>query len=359
MIHSLNISGFKSIAHQEIEFSNLTLLAGLNNSGKSSVIQSLRMYSAAHSGNSPLLGGHGSISDLKSDFVKVSDNIIFTLKFQNSSESSLELSNHEVLTHPIQCPVFFYVGADRLGPQPFLPLNVALDSRPKVGDRGEYVIDFVKKLEENGYLIPDAMLHPESEGKTFEFALQGWLSEISPGVKFTFSTNKKADISHAEIDNYRPANVGFGLSYTLPIIAATLGATAKAPNSNNLEDWLVEWEELKSENGVLLVLENPEAHLHPQGQTAMGILLAYAASCGVQIVVETHSEHVMDGIRIAVKDGILESNSVKFHYLSKTKEGLTKLETPVIDADGKLNFWPDGFFDQTLKNRSKLAKRNR
>src|SRR5690606_40491371 len=102
-------------------------------------------------------------------------------------------------------------------------------------------------------------------------------------------------------------------------------------NSNNLEDWLVEWEELKSENGVLLVLENPEAHLHPQGQTAMGILLAYAASCGVQIVVETHSEHVMDGIRIAVKDGILESNSVKFHYLSKTKEGLTKLETPVID----------------------------
>ncbi|ARN30753.1 TPA: DUF3696 domain-containing protein [Acinetobacter baumannii] len=91
----------------------------------------------------------------------------------------------------------------------------------------------------------------------------------------------------------------------------------------------------------------------------MGILLAYAASCGVQVIVETHSEHVMDGIRIAVKDQILNNNKVKFHYLSKTNEGLTKLETPTMDEEGKINFWPDGFFDQTLKNRSKLAKRSR
>lgn len=49
----------------------------------------------------------------------------------------------------------------------------------------------------------------------------------------------------------------------------------------------------------------------------MGILLAYAASCGVQVIVETHSEHVMDGIRIAVKDQILNNNKVKFHYLSR------------------------------------------
>ncbi|MGZ7881858.1 AAA family ATPase [Acinetobacter soli] len=359
MISSFTITGFKSIANQEIEFSSLTLLAGLNNSGKSSVIQSLRMYSAANNGDSALLGGHGSISDLRSDFVNVNENIIFKMKFQNSLESFLELNNHEILTKPITCPVFFYVGADRLGPQPFLPLNVALNSRPKVGDRGEFVIDFVKKLEESGYLIPDKMLHPASEGKTFEFALQGWLTEISPGVKFTFSTNRKADISHAEIDNYRPANVGFGLSYTLPIIAATLGATAKAPNTSNLEEWLLDWEQHKNTNGVLLVLENPEAHLHPQGQTAMGRLLAYAASCGVQIVVETHSEHVMDGIRIAVKDGLLKSDNVKFHYLSKSKGGQTIVQTPVLDSDGKLDFWPDGFFDQTLKNRSKLAKRSR
>lgn len=358
MIKQLEIKGYKSIVNQKIDFSNLTLLAGLNNSGKSSIIQSLRMYSAAYNGSSPLLGGHGNISDLRSDFVNANDSIDIKLSFEENIIRSLCLGDHEILESPIKCPEFFYVGADRLGPQPFLPLNVALDAKPKVGDRGEYVFDFIKKLEESGYLLPEQMIHSLAQGKTFEFVLQGWLNEISPGVQFSFSTNRKADISHAEIDNFRPANVGFGLSYTLPIIAATLGATALAP-SYLLDDWLVQWEKHKKENGVLLVLENPEAHLHPQGQTAMGILLAYAASCGVQVIVETHSEHVMDGIRIAVKDQILNNNKVKFHYLSKTNEGLTKLETPTMDEEGKINFWPDGFFDQTLKNRSKLAKRSR
>lgn len=358
MIKKLEIKGFKSIVNQEIDFSNLTLLTGLNNSGKSSIIQSLRMYCAVYNGSSPLLGGHGTVSDLRSDFVNANESISINLKFRKDNiESSLILADHEILEKPSICPEFFYVGADRLGPQSFLPLNVALDAKPKVGDRGEYVFDFIKKLEEYGYLLPENMLHPLAQGKTFEFVLQGWLNEISPGVQFSFATNKKADISHAEIDNYRPANVGFGLSYTLPIIAATLGATAIPPNYGLRDDWLTLWETHKTQNGILLVLENPEAHLHPQGQTAMGTLIAHAAASGIQIVVETHSEHVMDGIRIAVKDKKISNQFVKFHYLSKSPEGLTQVETPALDEDGKLNFWPEGFFDQTLKNRSRLAKR--
>lgn len=353
----MHIKGFKSFVDEQIEFANLTLLAGLNNSGKSSIIQALRMYSAVFNRISPLLSGHGEVSDLRSDFVSSNDNISVSLSFDDKPQGVMVLSDHDVVC-PSSGPEFFYVGADRLGPQSFLPLNLSLDARPKVGDRGEFVFDFVKRLEEYGYLLPDQLVHPTAQGKTFEYVLQGWLTEIAPGVKFSFSTNKRADISHAEIDSYRPANVGFGLSYTLPIIAATLGAAAMAPTLAEQDEWVAQWENLKATNGVLLVLENPEAHLHPQGQTAMGKMIALAASCGVQIVVETHSEHVMDGIRIAVKQGLINSDAVKFHYLSKGKNGLTKVDTPKLDDDGKLEFWPNGFFDQTLKNRSILAKRN-
>ena len=353
----MHIKGFKSFVDEQIEFANLTLLAGLNNSGKSSVIQALRMYSAAFNHVSPLLSGHGEVSDLRSNFVSPRDDISVSLSFDANQSGIMVLSDQKV-DDPSIGPEFFYVGADRLGPQSFLPLNLSLDARPKVGDRGEFVFDFVQRLEEYGYLLPDQLVHSTAQGKTFEYVLQGWLNEIAPGVKFSFSTNKKADISHAEIDSYRPANVGFGLSYTLPIIAATLGAAAKAPTLAEQDEWVTQWESLKAERGVLLVLENPEAHLHPQGQTAMGKMIALAASCGVQIVVETHSEHVMDGIRIAVKQGLVRSETVKFHYLSKGKNGLTKVDTPKLDDDGKLEFWPDGFFDQTLKNRSILAKRN-
>ncbi|WP_288491122.1 DUF3696 domain-containing protein [uncultured Acinetobacter sp.] len=358
MIKSLKISGYKSIVNLEIIFGSLTLLAGLNNSGKSSVIQALRMYSAAYNGKSPLLEGHGDVAELRSDFVNLSDDICVTANFSDQSTENMRLSTNSIY-RPSICPEFFYVGADRLGPQPYLPINISLDSKLRVGDRGEFVFDFVKKLEDYGYLLPDQLVHPSSEGKTFEYVLQGWLSEIAPGVNFSFTTNKKADISQAEINNYRPANVGFGLSYTLPIIAATLGAAAKVPTFTTQDEWLNNWETLKSQHGVLVVLENPEAHLHPQGQTAMGKLIAIAASCGVQIVVETHSEHVMDGIRIAVKSELIKSELVKFHYLSKNKDGVTQIDTPNLDDDGKVDFWPEGFFDQTLKNRSILAKRKR
>ena len=104
------------------------------------------------------------------------------------------------------------------------------------------------------------------------------------------------------------------------------------------------------------MIENPEAHLHPQGQTALGRLLAVGASCGLQLLVETHSDHLMDGIRIAVRDGELNAQDAQFHFFARSTDGETEVETPKLAADGKLNFWPKGFFDQTLRNRARLAR---
>lgn len=100
------IKGFKSFVNGHIKFSNLTLLTGLNNSGKSSVIQALRMYCSAFSGASPLLNGHGEVSDLRSDFVNANDDISVSLNFTDNKQGTMVLSNHEVI-NPLVGPEFF------------------------------------------------------------------------------------------------------------------------------------------------------------------------------------------------------------------------------------------------------------
>ncbi|MEZ8349263.1 AAA family ATPase [Vibrio splendidus] len=353
MIKNVHIKGFKSYRDKSIPLANLTLLSGLNNSGKSSVIQSLRMFAAQHAGKSPLLTGHGDLDDIRSDFVGPNEDITVSLTFNDSKISSMILKSVESLSvTPALCPIFSYIGADRLGPQINLPINFSNKSHPTVGEKGEYTFDYIEQLTTSMHAVPEKLSHPTSKSKMFEYELRGWITEIAPGVEFKCSSNKKSSVSHAEIDTYKPTNVGFGLSYTLPIIAATLGASSEpttvenSPQSSSRED-------------ILLAIENPEAHLHPQGQTAMGRMLALAAACGIQIIVETHSEHVMDGVRIAVKEGLLNHSDVIFHYFEKDASGLTEVKTPNLDENGKLDFWPTGFFDQTLKNRSVLAKRSR
>ncbi|WP_338044553.1 AAA family ATPase [Nostoc edaphicum] len=116
---------------------------------------------------------------------------------------------------------------------------------------------------------------------------------------------------------------------------------------------------LASEPDTLILVENPEAHLHPRGQTKMGELLALAASCGVQVVIETHSDHVLNGIRLAVHSGKLEPEDVQLHYFQRQeKQGqiFTEVVSPRIDRNGRIDRWPDGFFDEWEKNLITLLK---
>ena len=90
-----------------------------------------------------------------------------------------------------------------------------------------------------------------------------------------FSFDRPGDVPSR---SYRATNVGFGLSYTLPVIVALLAPA-----------------------GALCLIENPESHLHPKGQTKLAELAVRASRAGVQVFVETHSDHFMDGVRIAVR----------------------------------------------------------
>jgi CRISPR-associated Cas5-like protein len=131
----------------------------------------------------------------------------------------------------------------------------------------------------------------------------------------------------------RPANIGYGLTYSFPIIVALLTAR---------EDQIV-------------VVDSPEAHLHPFAQSQMGMLLGHFAAAGVQIIVETHSDHLLNGVRLAVKKAIVRNSDVRIHFFTGAGPTGHGVLTPGLDAEGRIDQWPEGFFDQFEKDLSHLA----
>lgn len=100
--------------------------------------------------------------------------------------------------------------------------------------------------------------------------------------------------------------------------------------------------------GDLILLENPEAHIHPAGQRMLGELIAAAGAGGAQIIVETHSDHVINGIRLAVKNGKIAKEQTRiFFFYKDIQEGYEhKMACPEMDEDGRIDIWPEGFLDE-------------
>ncbi len=201
----------------------------------------------------------------------------------------------------------------------------------QLGSKGEYTAHFLYLYQDDE--IPNNKLnHPSANSLTLGDQVEAWMGEISPGTRIKVTPNYGIDVislqfSYGLSNDYRSTNIGFGVTYTLPIIVAVLA----------------------SEPGTLILLENPEAHLHPKGQAKIGELLALAASCGVQIIVETHSDHVLNGIRLAVHDGKIEPEDVQLHYFKRQEKErimVSEVISPNINRNGRIDQWPDGFFDE-------------
>jgi predicted ATPase len=344
VIDRLSLENFKSFKKQEFRLKPLTLMAGVNSSGKSSIIQAIRLLSARNSGFS-ILEGHGGYTELRSTYADANQEIKIGVAFPGEEFEYWQTADggrrfipqpadRASLLHHAQ-----YISADRLGPQVFFRLPQARGGQT-VGERGENIILYCIWHKDN--LVDEIRRHPFSTGESFEYTIEAWMSVISPGTRLEFIYDRQIDTGSLRIGqkgdltiSQRPTNVGFGLSYTLPVVASLLGA----------------------ERGDLLLIENPEAHLHPIGQTKMGELLARTAQCGVQIIVETHSDHLIDGARIAVRDKVLSpENSIVLFCSKSASTHLSQVEELSFLDNGELDNWPEGFCDQSLKNLSKLAQ---
>ncbi|MGL4209218.1 MAG: AAA family ATPase [Candidatus Adiutrix sp.] len=338
MIKKLTLTSFKCFSSLEMLLAPITLLVGLNNSGKSSILQAIQICK-----HHKVLEGLGTDKDLKH---RNSDSYP---KINIEFEKNYFAKNHKDMSISIKFPVSVgkpsklfdrvdYISADRFGPRVTLPFK---NDCCHVGEFGENVYSSLSNYRSEGG-VPSILRHesvPETSG-VFE-QVRAWLNIISPGIKFNFAIFEQADMSSGLFAESRATNVGFGLSYTLPIIVSPIISASRIATMKK--------------GSVTLLIENPEAHLHPRGQTQLGYFLALASQCGVQTIVETHSEHILNGIRLAVKDKKVPDNDAIFYFFQKNAaEGISEATPIFIDKDGMLDSWPDGFFDEAEKTLMRL-----
>ena len=104
----------------------------------------------------------------------------------------------------------------------------------------------------------------------------------------------------------------------------------------------------------LVYLEQPELHLHPRAQVALAQVLADAAKRGVRVVIETHSSLLLLGVQTLVAEGDLSPELVKLHWFSRNKDGITEVNSVDLDEAGTYGDWPVDFDDVSLNVQSRF-----
>ena len=370
MLERLQLENFKVSRDINVRLRPLTVLAGLNSSGKSTLLQAIGVLRQSYDTNGRTRGLSlagdllqlGQYRDVLTEGT-TGDAVTITIDedgtsnqwvFRGAPDANQLSFDHEPQSPPqfVKSPHFQFLQADRIVPRTLYP-QAPQRARDTgfLGPRGEYTVDFLglagkqpvpmaRSFPQTGFGLTESLLQKIAPTDGLLDQVAGWLQQLSPGARL-FSTllpgtdevllqfNYVGQVRETRSNFYRPTNVGFGLTYSLPIIVSCLAAP----------------------QGALLLLENPEAHLHPRGQAALGELVARCANDGVQIILETHSDHLLNGIRLAVKRGHLKPRDVVMHFFSRSIEtGQTSVQSPSILENGRLSNWPDGFFDQWDKD---------
>jgi predicted ATPase len=250
---------------------------------------------------------------------------------------------------------FQYLNAQRIEPK---SINITSYSNVvdanNIGKYGQYTAHYIE-LRANDPVVFENVLHKDSitidsfTGKTIVNntlinQINLWLGEISPGVSVV-TTKISSDYvlleyefkqpTYGNTNRYKPENVGFGISYALHVVTAILTARP----------------------GQLIIIENPESHIHPRGQAEMGKLIALLAQNEVQIIVETHSDHILNGIRVGVKEQKLDKNRAIIFYFEKVVEATeqySKITNIKLDENGELSEYPAGLLDEWSNQLLKL-----
>lgn len=367
MITSLHLRSFKCFETLSLPLRPLTVLSGHNSGGKSSVIQAMALLSQTFResewGNLLLLNGPdislGSAADvlnqtnggreLQIGFSTAGQSVTWT--FRPSDRRALSLTTDVVLIDGVtrnlptdlrwllpreaaeQSDVvnalrrIKWITAERVGPRELLPL-LDPDHHSAVGVRGELAAGLLHWRDADAVL--DALC-VDGEIKTLFHQVRAWMRRFFPGSDIRLLPVEGANAitlqmrSDVRADFQRPQNLGFGLSQLLPVLVAVLSART----------------------GDILLIENPEVHLHPRAQQDIGFLLSQVAAAGIQVVVETHSDHVLNGVRLATRRARISCEDVAVHFFSRDPDDGSLTQTsPAIDADGRFSEWPTGFFDQ-------------
>lgn len=350
---NITIKGFKCFADSTFELNKITLLTGANASGKSSIVQALLLLKDAADGDGTLsllslddqryafdFGSADSLinNELKTDEVTIalSDDIVmgFSGGEQEQSRKLLVGVNHLDRLKAVFVNGLTYFTAERQGPRYEYDRKAANDDG--CGCRGENTGN-VMADKWNARVDGKRLLVETGTKEFFNIALDDWVGYIFPGVTVRVQPRGTQSYQILIRESYHniqtdSTNIGFGISYALPILVGALLA--------NDESWLV--------------VENPEAHIHAKAQSNMGYFLGIMAASGLQVVVETHSEHIVNGIRrAAIISGRLKPEEVNIYFF----KGKSESELITVDEYGNLSDFPVDFFDQSRQDMLEIINK--
>ena len=364
MLTEITLDRFKCFNHFYMPLKPLTLIAGVNGAGKSSVIQALLMLVQSCRDKDYDWKEHvvinGDLTDLdNARFLMYNsadaDKGTVDVTVENDDEKQISFAITPKQTDrvapcvtegnldeakekwPLFADSFVYLYADRERPRGKYEANTSrMDSR--LGDISANNAAFLLAREINAKksIAIEGLKRPEAKDASVLRNVSVWISYImGEAVEVTAKETEKDKEARFEytITNkdgegqvLSPLNMPFGHSYILPIVLAVL----TAPKDS------------------LIMIENPESHLHPSAQTRMGEFLSRAANEGIQVIIETHSDHLMNGIRIACRNKIITPDKIEMDLIGRgTADTKEHIRFPVmLREDGTVERWVPGFFDE-------------
>ena len=199
-----------------------------------------------------------------------------------------------------------------------------------VGPRGERTIEAILAATAKG---ETRNLGPRKWHKPFQGMIAHWLREIGLIHEFKVTEIAKgSNLYRARVKKDRASpeamltDVGFGVSQVLPALVLLYYVP----------------------EGSTVLMEQPEIHLHPFVQSGLAdVILAVARTRNVQVIVESHSEHLLRRFQRRVAEGEMAAEDVKLYFTSMAK-GFAELSHLEISESGRIRNWPNNFFGDEL-----------
>lgn len=330
MIKNLILQGFKNIVNENFTMKPITVFTGLNSTGKSSVLQSILLLNKelTLNGIRYLNNISSSFQSLRNIYINAKEILIACETDRGLVTYNLMPDDKSITPNPYEniIPEFekdlFYLSANRTGVE-----NDATMSNDLVcGMDGRFLYGSYER--EKSRPLNDSLVKYR-ESSTLASQVNYWLTHILC-IDVQLTTEKRSEdkveikFKNDGIPNLSPSQLGTGVSYLAKILILCLRAKA----------------------GDVIMIENPEIHLHPAAQSKLGEFFAFIASAKIQLILETHCEHLLNRLRYEVYNRSLINDDIIIYYKGNISEPFQPI---YILPNGKYNIaFPSGFFDATL-----------
>ena len=404
-ITKIAVSGFKSLVSEcAIEIRPLTILAGTNSSGKSSIMQPLLMLKqtleATYDPGPLLIEGpnvqfteaeqflstlsHGKGTDRFQIGIDVEElDLSYSVKTTfGKSQNQIDLIEMTVNQSipPEQFTIYPEMSIEEVKsivPPPSLSEDADIVRRSGCflrleSQHGFFVFNVVDGLAAHvlsTIYLPGSCGNPEraykrsSTGPQYSGTFEHYFASIIHEWQETKDERLKTVVDALQtlglagiIDSQKIGDVGIEIK------------VGRLPHDSNSETDMVSIADVgfgvsqvlpivvaltAAEQGQLVYIEQPELHLHPRTHVNLAQVLADAAKRGVRVVAETHSSLLLLAVQTLVAEGSLSPEVVKLHWFTRGENGATKINTADLDDAGAYGDWPEDFDDVDLKAQSR------